>query len=736
MNKHYAKLNSILLSALLGFGIMESKSVFAQSDTTAVQATKDTTASKDLLDLSLEDLLNMSVSVSSKKEEKIADAPGSISAYSNKDIEKLGYYTLGDLAKITSGYSGFKGIGETTFETRGQKSDGFDNNKHLVLIDGIPYSHTRANKANADEDLPLFFAKRVEFLKGPGSALYGISAFSGVINIISKDLEENGVKVETKISAGNFDFKKRVMSNIFYKSDAGASRISIGYYGKDATRQLLGDGKTPVDNNAVYYDNVTSLFMNASHKITKGFFNGLGAGFIYSRKTGGLGDFWMEQQNQTYQFNELTWEQIVPYLRYERKLGEKFTLNSYLKGNMSTEKAYVGGYQQTFSAGTGSPASMYNIRVFDFEAMAEGRYSFTKKSNLIVGLNYVSRYGTGSPESYAYGINQNPGASFIQDPSIVPRTSDYRTYSAFTQYQHTLNFLKGLIVTAGVRIDLGRVYSAKDGHVTNNYDQFSPRLAVVQKLTNELNIKLMYGSALRAPLIKEVGLNEEAKNNLANRPELASQVPNLKAEIIQSFEGAAVFTKEKFNLSATYFANQTQNALGKVPVGTDQVSGNIIGQVLASGVEADINILPIKNIKFGANYAYAYASKPFSYTDAAGNTVNERSQTGNVPLSKINGTLTYSMFAPVKMSATVIVRTITGYSKGQRGNGPAYTGTLEGFTLVDFNYLIEITSNIGLELQLRNLLDTEYRTPTFYESGQLNIPGARRSFLATLSLSF
>ena len=55
--------------------------------------------------LSLAQLLNMEITVASKKSEKLSDAPGMITVYSDKDIEHYGYYTLGDLANVTSGYS-------------------------------------------------------------------------------------------------------------------------------------------------------------------------------------------------------------------------------------------------------------------------------------------------------------------------------------------------------------------------------------------------------------------------------------------------------------------------------------------------------------------------------------------------------------------------------------------------------------------------------------------------------
>src|SRR6478609_762119 len=411
--------------------------------------------------ISVEHLLDLRVTVASKQEEQIADAPGTVTVYTAAEMVKMGYYTLADLANVTAGYSSFESIGEKTFETRGQKADGFDNNKHLVLVDGIPFSHTRANKAFSDNDLTLMFADRVEFLKGPGSSLYGISAFYGVINIIPKELDKSGTLVESRFSIGNHDFKRRAMFNVVNRTKSGSSKLYVSYFGKDATLAYLGDGSQP---NALsrYYDEQTSFFVYGSHRLDDKVLKGASIGFLYSNKTTGLGDFWMTQQNQTYQYNQINWETLEPYLRYQRKWG-RFSFSTYLKGNMSTERANVGGYQNTFNSGqkdTLMGIQLYNIRVLDKEVFLEGRYDVIRSqrwnSNLIGAINIDSRYSTGAPQSYSLQVSNGPGLTFLPDPTFYNRSSTFNTYSSSLQYHQRVNFLSGLLITAGARFDAGR----------------------------------------------------------------------------------------------------------------------------------------------------------------------------------------------------------------------------------------------------------------------------------------
>ena len=721
-----------LVKYLVLFTLIASNlsAVWAQKDSITSDSSK---YAKDKVNLkvidpySLEDLLNMRVMVASKKEEKVSEAPGSVTTYSEKDIEKTGYYTLSDLANITVGYSAFSAIGEKTFETRGQKADGFDNNKHLILIDGIPFSHTRANRANSEEDLPLLFARRVEFLKGPGSSLYGISAFYGVMNILSKELSENGTMIESKFSVGNYDFKRRAMFNVVHRTDAGQTKISASYFGKDATEQYLGTG-TNINNLSRYNDNVTSIFMNVSHQLMNGLAKGLRVGFMYNRKTGGLGDFWMNQQNQTYGFNELTWEQIVPYLKYERKFGNRITLNSYFKGNMSSEKAYTGGYQNTFNGGNAGQlgVSLYNVRVIDKEFFGELRYNLAKSINLIGGINIVSRYSTGAPQTYAYFVTNGPGLTFDPDPSYYSSSGTFNFYSAFLQIQQNIKILKGMTITAGARMDQGRVHESKDFKKLNNsYDQLSPRIAIVQRFTNKINLKLMYGSALRAPLIKEVGINEETKVQLisAGRPDLVANIPNLKSETIRTIESGLYYSTKIFTVMATVFYNETYNSLGKAPLQGDpsrNIQVNQGGIISAKGIETELVVMPVKNIKLGSNFTTSRAVDVFNIPSA------------NVPTAKLNVLATYSVFNPINLSVTAIGKWIENFTSVHNNNIERYPG----FHVMDMNIMGEVTKNMGLELQIRNILGAEIRTPAFFTKGYLNVPYPGRSYLVTASYKF
>lgn len=63
----------------------------------------------------------------------------------------------------------------------------------LVLIDGHPqYMGLFAHPIS--DAYQSFLAERVEVLRGPASVLYGSNAMGGVINIVTRKMQEDGMK--------------------------------------------------------------------------------------------------------------------------------------------------------------------------------------------------------------------------------------------------------------------------------------------------------------------------------------------------------------------------------------------------------------------------------------------------------------------------------------------------------------------------------------------------------------
>ena len=155
------------------------------------------------LEMSLEDLLDQEVVSASRIEEKGSEAPASIHIITKDQILTRGYRNLEELLedipeievqkKSSVEYSNY-------FTLRG--IDGSE--KFIILMDGMRINSPTGTPLAIVYNYPVMNARRVEVILGPGSALYGVDAFTGIINIIT----DNGSDVKGAVinaSYGNFN---------------------------------------------------------------------------------------------------------------------------------------------------------------------------------------------------------------------------------------------------------------------------------------------------------------------------------------------------------------------------------------------------------------------------------------------------------------------------------------------------------------------------------------------------
>ncbi|HRQ56190.1 MAG TPA: TonB-dependent receptor [Azoarcus taiwanensis] len=123
-------------------------------------------------------------------EQKVTDAPASISVITAEELSRKPYTTLIDAVRDIEGVD----VGETSDKT-GQRTismRGMGADYTLVLIDGrrqsnhgdIYPNNFGGNQFNHIP--PLDAIERIEIIRGPASTLYGADALGGVINIITK----------------------------------------------------------------------------------------------------------------------------------------------------------------------------------------------------------------------------------------------------------------------------------------------------------------------------------------------------------------------------------------------------------------------------------------------------------------------------------------------------------------------------------------------------------------------
>jgi outer membrane receptor for ferrienterochelin and colicins len=173
---------------------------------------------KDFSEVSLEELLDVTVTSASKHEQEISQAPAFVTVITDKMIEAFNYHSVADALRSVPGMWITSDRYLFQLGIRGVAVDGDWNSRILLLLNGHALNEQWCGTANLDELLGIDMSnvKRIEVVKGPGSSLYGSNAFFGVINVITKDAESaEGPRLVTRFTDqvdrtdGNFSFGRK-----------------------------------------------------------------------------------------------------------------------------------------------------------------------------------------------------------------------------------------------------------------------------------------------------------------------------------------------------------------------------------------------------------------------------------------------------------------------------------------------------------------------------------------------
>lgn len=144
----------------------------------------------DLMELSLQDLLDVDVTSVSKKSERRSEAAAAIYVISNEDIRRSTATSIPDLLRTVPGVNVAQ-IDSHTWSVTVRGQAGEFATKLLVLVDGRSvYTPLFSGVFWDTIDLVLEDVDRIEVVRGPGGTIWGSNAVNGVINIVTKTAEE------------------------------------------------------------------------------------------------------------------------------------------------------------------------------------------------------------------------------------------------------------------------------------------------------------------------------------------------------------------------------------------------------------------------------------------------------------------------------------------------------------------------------------------------------------------
>ena len=221
------------------------KSVFSQAVFTSVMAAgicrlpaadlnSTNAAASNLADLSVEQLMNESVTSVAKRETKLNESAAAITVITQEDIRRLGITTIPDALRLVPGLE----VAQINSHEWAVSARGFNvqfANKLLVLIDGRSvYGTGFGGVVWGVQDLVMEDIDRIEVIRGPGASLWGANAMNGVINIITKSAKDTQGGL-VSVSGGTFDQP----STSFRYGGTLATNLYFRVYGKYSNRDGL-----------------------------------------------------------------------------------------------------------------------------------------------------------------------------------------------------------------------------------------------------------------------------------------------------------------------------------------------------------------------------------------------------------------------------------------------------------------------------------------------------------------
>jgi len=454
----------------------------------------------DLAPLSLEDLLNIQVTSTSRRDESQHLAPGVITVITSQDIHRYGARNLRDVIDRLVGMqvlsSHQRPHNKTSIRAmNGAHQEGWE----VVLLNGRPIHDGTDGGFNFDIYLgfPLETIDRIEVIRGPGSVIYGTNAMAGVINIITKDPHKTINETRVDIGAGSFNRRQLQLSTLTGGTDYS---LNIGLNSIRAAGDSV-NGIVDKDNIVGTYDtgeNSDNLLINGKYKnftlngmVMKNNADSGGSSFQLPSSPMKKNRYFLDMG---YLYNITSgWDASVNY-----------TVNI---ADFDWQISEVGGFNH------------YKDRYDMVEMIVRGNVA--TNLNLLFGTNY-SKYTT---------------AFDIGFPS-----ANMSNKSAYTQIDYMLSPKQKII---------GGVQWNKPEETASD---FSSRLGFIQGFGDNWWLKLLYSEAYRSPNLQEAKINA---------PTLRGN-PSLDPEKVKTYDAQLIYQTQKQYLAIALYDTVLNNLIVRV----------------------------------------------------------------------------------------------------------------------------------------------------------------------------
>jgi len=604
--------------------------------------------SNSYFDLSLEDLLNVKVSVASTKSEEVIKTPAIVSRYNRVDLEKMGVSTLREMFNFIPGAIVQDSLpGFASVQIRG--IDETFNQKVLFLLDGVPY-HQASHSIVPMEGIPWESISHVEVIRGPGSVFYGTQATAGVFNVITR--------TDTDESSSSF----KVGSNNLYEGSA-YHNIEIS---DDSTLYIAAEYRTEDGYTTTYNEVFPDIGLITDDvdrylKRQSGLLRYNSEGFTlqlqaFSDTTVGINDFYADE-NTLQPFIVNSQGKLLNIEKSWSTDNSKTTL--FTDYNHYTFEIQI---NNLFAPNVHALAKKDNNGKGDYRLRVGGLFDYNINStlNFVMGAEHETR-STDNYRFYFKDTPDSPIATLLENQKI----DEISVYSQLDYSYQDWRFLIGGRFTE----------NEKSGH------KVTPRAAVVYMIDEYQSIKALYSSGFNSPNHTQTSLNPtDAEATITGSD-------SLTAEVVNTTDIAYSYTKSNVLFVANiYYLDAEDFILRKRVDNTNVVSFFNDSNFTRRGAELDLQIA-FDNSKVFANLAYQKEGNREILEDSSA--FNTPRMTFNIGLSTDIGTI-HSIGANI----TYI---------GERHN-------LNDYNIVNVNYTLRLPK-FDVFAIVRNVFDEDILNP-------------------------
>lgn len=163
------------------------------------------------------------VTAASRVTESVDDAPASVTIISYQELRAMGYPTIAEAVRGVRGLYLSDDRSYATIGVRGFSRPGDYGNRVLILLDGQPMNdnYIWSSYVGFDGRVDIDDIDRIEIVRGPGSVLYGTSAFFGVINLVTRSREQR-THGEVAVSTAEYGVgRARATAVLRFSEEAG-----------------------------------------------------------------------------------------------------------------------------------------------------------------------------------------------------------------------------------------------------------------------------------------------------------------------------------------------------------------------------------------------------------------------------------------------------------------------------------------------------------------------------------